>query len=60
MGLHIHREAEKNEPLFFYNQLYSSKNFDSSINKEKNTKKKDTRSQHTETHIQQHKWQVAR
>jgi len=35
------------------NQLYSSKkNFDSSINKEKTQKKKDTRSQHTETGIQ--------
>jgi len=39
------------------NQLYSSKNFDSSINKEekKNTKKKDTHSQHTETGIQTYK-----
>jgi len=48
----MHREAEKNEPLFFYNQLYSSKNFDSSINKEKYKKKKETRSQHTETRTQ--------
>ena len=46
----MHREAEKNEPLFFYNQFYSSKNFDSSINKEKYKKERDTQSTYRNTH----------